>query len=127
MNMDFFKSENLPEHLKEISAVIESAATKMDANLVPSAEKSAGMRKLLEAKDCFVRSRLEEAKESHDTIVDSNKQIVIRHKKLNEVALLVGVYKANDRIRDRYKVTRTDGRRTDWLVDSCELIDLSDD
>lgn len=31
----------------------------MDAQLPDCAEKSAGMRKLLEAKDCFVRAALE--------------------------------------------------------------------
>ena len=36
-------------------------AQKMDESLAESAEKTAGLRKLLEAKDCFVRAKLEQS------------------------------------------------------------------
>lgn len=58
-NVDkFFKSEHLPEHLREIAHLIEELHEELDAKLPDGAEKSAGMRKLLEAKDCFVRAML---------------------------------------------------------------------
>ena len=54
--LKFFVSGHLPSHLKEIAEIFEATANDM-VNLVPgSAEATAGMRKLLEAKDCFVRA-----------------------------------------------------------------------
>jgi len=61
MNKKFFEYKHLPEHLQEISKPIGELAEAMEKRLPSGAEKSAGMRKLLEAKDCFVRSRLEDA------------------------------------------------------------------
>ena len=54
--MDFFEYEHLPGELLEVSRPICLLAQKMYETLPPSPEKSAGLRKLLEAKDCFVRS-----------------------------------------------------------------------
>jgi len=54
----YFEYEHLPEHLKEISKLFYELAHTMEEVLPDSAEKSAGMRKLLEAKDCFVRAKL---------------------------------------------------------------------
>lgn len=59
MNMKFFAYEHLPEKLQEVSKPIGDLAKKMNEELPDGAEKSAGLRKLLEAKDCFVRSKLE--------------------------------------------------------------------
>lgn len=55
--MKFFAWKHLPDHLQGISRDVSELAEKMDA-LPDGAEKSAGLRKLLEAKDCFVRARL---------------------------------------------------------------------
>lgn len=54
----FFEFAHLPEHLQEPSKSCAELATKMDGSLGESAEKTAGLRKLLEAKDCFVRARI---------------------------------------------------------------------
>lgn len=56
--MKHFSYEHLPPHLQEISKPIGDLAKSMDDLLEDSAEKSAGLRKLLEAKDCFVRAAL---------------------------------------------------------------------
>ncbi len=58
--MKFFKYSHLPKPLMEVSIPCCDVAVKMDIALSESAEKTAGLRKLLEAKDCFVRARLEE-------------------------------------------------------------------
>lgn len=58
--MQFFKFEHLPEHLRGVSGDCFALACSMDAVLPESAEKTAGLRKLLEAKDCFVRAKLEQ-------------------------------------------------------------------
>lgn len=55
--MQYFAYEHLPPHLQEVSRPLGQIAQIM-ANLPDNAEKSAGMRKLLEAKDCFVRAKL---------------------------------------------------------------------
>lgn len=54
----FFEYEHLPEKLKNVSKPIGDLAVLMDSSIPDSPEKSAGMRKLLEAKDCFVRASL---------------------------------------------------------------------
>ena len=57
--MVFFNYKHLPPHLQRISKPIREIAFSIDDALPDSAEKSAGMRKLLEAKDCFVRCAIE--------------------------------------------------------------------
>lgn len=54
----FFAYAHLPPHLQDVSRPIGELAELMETTLPPSAEKSAGLRKLLEAKDCFVRAAL---------------------------------------------------------------------
>lgn len=58
--LKWFKSAHLPDHLRAVSQACEGLGEEMDALLPESAEKTAGMRKLLEAKDCFVRAKIEE-------------------------------------------------------------------
>lgn len=55
----FFEYAHLPENLQAVSKPISELAHLMEDTLPDGPEKSAGMRKLLEAKDCFVRSLLE--------------------------------------------------------------------
>lgn len=55
-----FAHKHLPEPLSEISAHCARLAILMEANLRDGPEKTAGLRKLLEAKDCFVRAALPE-------------------------------------------------------------------
>jgi len=54
--MNFFKYEHLPNYFQEISMPICELARHLDSVLPNGSEKSAGLRKLLEAKDCFVRA-----------------------------------------------------------------------
>lgn len=53
-----FAFSHLPDHLQAVSKPMGELAEKMDRELPDGAEKSAGLRKLLEAKDCLVRSKL---------------------------------------------------------------------
>jgi len=48
----------LPAELREVAQPIAELAERFNATLPDGPEKSAGLRKLLEAKDCFVRARL---------------------------------------------------------------------
>ena len=57
--MRWFEYSHLPEHLRPVSMLVGDLAAQMDASLPEGPEKTAGLRKLLEAKDCFVRARLE--------------------------------------------------------------------
>lgn len=54
--MQYFSYDHLPPHLREMSKQICELAQSLNDNVPDSAEKSAGLRKLLEAKDCFVRA-----------------------------------------------------------------------
>lgn len=56
--MKYFECGHLPEKLQEVSKPICDLAIRMARDLPEGPEKSAGLRKLLEAKDCFVRSTL---------------------------------------------------------------------
>lgn len=56
--LKFFKFEHLPPHLQEMSKPFSELAHLMVAKLNRSAERTAGLRKLLEAKDCAVRAML---------------------------------------------------------------------
>ena len=56
----YFQYHHLPDgHLKQVSKMVADLAGLMEQILPDGAEKSAGMRKLLEAKDCFVHSALD--------------------------------------------------------------------
>ncbi len=57
--IQYFEYEHLPAHLKDISRPICALAQFLEDIVPDGPEKSAGMRKLLEAKDCFVRAGLE--------------------------------------------------------------------
>lgn len=54
----FFVYEHLPPHLQQISKQFHDLAHNMLDILPESPERAAGLRKLLEAKDCFVRANL---------------------------------------------------------------------
>ena len=58
MIMKYFEYGHLPAHLQEISKPIGDLAKLMNELLPDGIEKSAGLRKLLEAKDCLVRAKL---------------------------------------------------------------------
>lgn len=56
--MRYFEYAHLPPHLQGVSRAIAQVAEHMEIILPNGPEKSAGMRKLLEAKDCFVRANV---------------------------------------------------------------------
>ncbi len=56
--MRFFEYAHLPEKLQAVSRPIGDLAQQMDTALPDCAEKTVGLRKLLEAKDAFVRAAL---------------------------------------------------------------------
>lgn len=55
----FFKYDHLPAHLQPVSKACAELHDKMEAELPEGPEKTTGLRKLLEAKDCFVRAKLD--------------------------------------------------------------------
>lgn len=60
--MDHFEWGHLPPHLALVSGHVGSLAKEMNMAFPDSAEKTAGLRKLLEAKDCFVRCAVADRK-----------------------------------------------------------------
>jgi hypothetical protein len=54
----FFECDHLPPDLRETAHQFEELADEMARSLPVCAESTAGLRKLLEAKDCFVRAAL---------------------------------------------------------------------
>jgi hypothetical protein len=57
--INYFVYAHLPEHLQEISKKVCELALFVDSELPDSPELTTGLRKLLEAKDCFVRAKLD--------------------------------------------------------------------
>lgn len=58
-NVDqYFVYEHLPPHLQEISKPFSELLQLLEQSVPDGPEKSAGARKLLEAKDCYVRAKL---------------------------------------------------------------------
>lgn len=53
-----FEYQHLPESLQKVSGPFGELALKLEVTLPDGPEKSAGLRKLLEAKDCMVRASL---------------------------------------------------------------------
>lgn len=56
--MQFFAYSHLPSHLQEISKPFGDLATQICETLPANPERTVGLRKLLEAKDCIVRAKL---------------------------------------------------------------------
>ena len=56
--LKYFQYDHLPRELQDVSKSVCILAEEMNDRLPDGPEKSAGLRKLLEAKDCFVRARL---------------------------------------------------------------------
>jgi hypothetical protein len=61
--LQFFKYDHLPKDLRQVSAPVCELANQVVKHLVieegiSNPEITVGLRKLLEAKDCFVRARL---------------------------------------------------------------------
>lgn len=55
----YFAWEHLPPHLQAVSRPFGELAERMAADLPAGPEVTAGLRKLLEAKDCAVRAALD--------------------------------------------------------------------
>lgn len=59
--LKWFSYDHLPSgKMKEVSARVANLALQIDERLGEGPEKTAGLRKLLEAKDCFVRQAKED-------------------------------------------------------------------
>lgn len=58
MKFEYFDYKHLPKELQKVSKPIGDLAAYMNKSLPDSEELEMGLRKLLEAKDCFVRAKL---------------------------------------------------------------------
>lgn len=56
--LQFFAYEHLPDHLQEVSKPFSVLAHEIVRVHPANPERTAGLRKLLEAKDCIVRSTI---------------------------------------------------------------------
>jgi len=57
--LPYFRFAHLPPALQDVSGSFAVQATFIVSRVSSSAERTAGLRKLLEAKDCIVRAALE--------------------------------------------------------------------
>lgn len=56
--LQYFQHEHLKGNLRDVAEGFSVFAHAIDESVPASAEKSAGLRKLLECKDCIVRASL---------------------------------------------------------------------
>ena len=70
--MQWFECSHLPEVIRPVSAQCCDLAKAMNGLLPECAEKTAGLRKLLEAKDCFVRAAVGQIKQ-YDTPIQRDR------------------------------------------------------
>lgn len=56
--LQFFRYAHLPARLQDVSRQFASLAVNLTGELPRNAERTAGLRKLVEAKDCAVRAML---------------------------------------------------------------------
>ena len=70
--LQFFGYQHLPVHLQDVSKKFHDLAVWMVSELPRNPERTVGLRKLLEAKDCAVRAELykePEARGVHGALV----------------------------------------------------------
>jgi hypothetical protein len=60
--LGLFEFEHLPQHLQDVSKQLADVAAFMSGALGEGPELTTGLRKLLEAKDCFVRQAVIDAR-----------------------------------------------------------------
>ena len=63
--LKFFSYVHLPQALQEVSKPLCDCAIHLACTLPQNAELMTGLRKLLEAKDCFVRAALPSEEDAH--------------------------------------------------------------
>lgn len=81
----YFAFAHLPAHLQAVSKPIGMLAERFEQELPAGPEKSAGMRKLLEAKDCFVRAALDAPKSALvGTLQPHQQRVVDERRELDE-------------------------------------------
>ena len=90
----YFAFEHLPPKLQRVSKPLGELAMTLELMLPDGPEKSAGMRKLLEAKDCFVRTALDMPEPAPSTVpphqqrvLDERAELKDRHSKLSAFIL----------------------------------------
>lgn len=57
--LQFFTYAHLPQHLQDVSAMFAHLASILVSTLPRNPERTTCLRKLLEAKDCFVRAAID--------------------------------------------------------------------
>ncbi len=72
----YFAFAHLPHKLQAVSKPIGELATALESLLPDGPEKSAGMRKLLEAKDCFVRCALDMPETAASTVPPHQQRVM---------------------------------------------------
>lgn len=70
--LKYFEYSHLPERLQEFSAPFAELAHEVVDHLPDGPELTAGLRKLLEAKDCIVRAAADQMRDEADAASGDN-------------------------------------------------------
>ena len=74
--LKYFAFAHLPPKLQAVSKPLGELAEKLEDLLPDGPEKSAGMRKLLEAKDCFVRCAIDMPEPVASTVPPHQQRVI---------------------------------------------------
>lgn len=80
----YFSYAHLPPKLQSVSKPVGDLATVLESLLPDGPEKSAGMRKLLEAKDCFVRCAIDMPEPVASTVPPHQQRVLDEMRELTE-------------------------------------------
>ena len=80
----YFAYAHLPPKLQAVSKPLGEVAQLLETLLPDGPEKSAGMRKLLEAKDCFVRCALDMPESAASTVPPHQQRVLDEKRELDD-------------------------------------------
>lgn len=80
----YFAFSHPPPKLQAVSKPVGELAEKLEFLLPLTPEKSAGMRKLLEAKDCFVRCALDMPESAASTVPPHQQRVLDEKRELDD-------------------------------------------
>ena len=70
--LQYFAYQHLPQRLQEVSKPLHDLAHHLALTLPQNAELTTGLRKLLEAKDCFVRAALPDPETARALVTETD-------------------------------------------------------
>lgn len=99
-SLKYFEYESAPENAQPVLKQLQALAVKIDKSLELGSEKNAGLRKLLETRDCLVRAFQDDADAQVDTAEQAPEPVAKKAKAKKEAAEEVEAPKKKQRAKN---------------------------